>query len=188
VVCYITSSIPGQYIFKGKHSPEKMSADLIVGCMTSDLKKLEKYKAYAQELQKFGFDESIRIKTSKQKFRLIVHAEVLLLDWLERDCGTLPTRFFNGYKYIDCNKPACRLCEHFFSVHVGRVEVRSAHRNLYPNWRLSDVYEDQGPHAAKDRKKLMDRTLELVRKDAFRVLVEKVLEGKRHDSNIDPTY
>jgi OTT_1508-like deaminase len=188
VVCYIASSVPGQYIFKGKHSPEKMSAELIVRCMTSDLKKLEEYKAHAQELQKFKLDESIRIKTSKQKFRPIVHAEVLLLDWLERDCGTLPTRFFNGYKYIGCSKPTCRLCEHYFSVHASGVEVRSAHRNLYPNWRMPDVYEDQGPHAAKDREKLMGKILELVRKDAFRVLVEKVPEGKRHDSNTDPTY
>ena len=188
VVCYIASSVPGQYIFKGKHSPEKMSAELIVRCMTSDLKKLEEYKAHAQELQKFKLDESIRIKTSKQKFRPIVHAEVLLLDWLERDCGTLPTRFFNGYKYIGCSKPTCRLCEHYFSVHSSGVEVRSAHRNLYPNWRMPDVYEDQGVQAAEDRKKLMDKILVFVRNDAFRVLVEKVPEGKRHDSNTDPTY
>jgi hypothetical protein len=188
VVCYIASSISGQYIFKAKYSPEKMSADLIVGCMTSDLKKLEKYKAHVQELQKFGLNKSIRIKTSRQKFRPIVHAEVLLLDWLERDCGTLPARFFNGYKYIGCSKPTCRLYELYFSVHASRVEVRSAHRNLYPNWRMPDVYEEQGPHAAKDREELMNKILELVRKDTFRVLVEKVPEGKRHDSNTDPTY
>lgn len=188
VVCYISSSIPGPYIFKGKHSPKKMSADRIVGCMTSDAKKLEEYKAHAQELQKFKLDKLIQVKTGPKKFRPIVHAEVLLLDWLERNGGTRPSRFFNGYKYIGCSKPTCRLCEHYFSVHASRVEIRSPHRNLYPNWRMPDVYEDQGRQAAKERERLMDKILELVRKDTFRVLVERVPEGKRHDSNTDPTY
>jgi hypothetical protein len=53
---------------------------------------------------------------------------------------------------------------------------------------MPDVYKDQGPHAAKAREKLMQKILELVRKETFRVLVEKVPEGKRHDSNTDPTY
>jgi hypothetical protein len=53
---------------------------------------------------------------------------------------------------------------------------------------MPDVYEDQGPEAVKDRKELIDKILQLVRKDAFRVLVERVPEGKRHDSNTDPTY
>ena len=187
-VHYIASSVPGRYIFKGKHSPEKMSADLIVRCMTSDTQKREEYREHAQELQKFELDKSIRAKTSKQKFRPIVHAEVLLLDWLEKDGGTHPSRFFNGYKYIGCSKPTCRLCEHYFSVHASGVEIRSPHRNLYTNWRMPDVYEDNGPQAKKDTEKLMGKILELVRKDTFRVLVEKVPEGKRHDSNTDPTY
>jgi hypothetical protein len=53
---------------------------------------------------------------------------------------------------------------------------------------MPDVYEENGPQAKKDTEKLMDKILELVRKDTFRVLVEKVPEGKRHDSNTDPTY
>jgi hypothetical protein len=187
-VRHIASSIPGQYIFKGKHSPDRMTADRIIGCMTSDPKKMKEYKSYAQELQKFDLDKAIRNKTNRQKFHPIVHAEVLLLDWLERDGGTRATRFFNGFRYIGCSKPTCRLCEYYFSVHTSGVDVRSPHRNLYYNWRMPDVYEDQGLQATKDREKLMNKILELVRKDAFRVLVEKVPEGKRHDSNTDPTY
>jgi hypothetical protein len=156
--------------------------------MTADDAKQKEYRAHAQELQKFELDESIRNLTSPQKFRPIVHAEVLLLDWLERDGGTHPSRFFNGYKYLGCSKPLCRLCEHYFSVHASGVEVRPPHRNLYMNWRMPDVYEDQGPQAIKDREKLMAKVLELVRKDTFRVLVEKLPEGKRHDSNTDPTF
>jgi hypothetical protein len=187
-VRHIASSMPGQYIFKGKHSPDKMTADRIIGCMTSDQKKMKEYKSYAQELQKFELDKAIRNKTNRQKFHPIVHAEVLLLDWLERDGGTRANRFFNDFRYIGCSKPTCRLCEYYFSVHTSGVEVRSPHRNLYYNWRMPDVYEDQGPQAAKARENLMNKILEFVRKDAFRVLVEKVPEGKRHDSNTDPTY
>jgi hypothetical protein len=187
-VCSIASSIPGRYIFLGKNSPEKMSADHIIRHMTSDEGKLAEYRAHAQELQNCGLDKSIRNKISREKFLPIVHAEVLLLDWLESDGGTHPSRFFNGYKYIGCSKPTCRLCEQFFTVHASGVKVRSSHRNLYQNWRMPDVYEDQGPEAVKDRKELIDKILQLVRKDAFRVLVERVPEGKRHDSNTDPTY
>jgi hypothetical protein len=185
VVCHIASSIPGPYIFKGKHSPDRMTADRIIGCMTSDPKKMKEYKSHAQELQKFELDKSIRNKTNRQKFHPIVHAEVLLLDWLERDGGTRATRFFNGFRYIGCSKPTCRLCEYYFSVHASGVEVRSPHRNLYMNWRMPDVYEEQ---AAEERKRLMNKILEFVRKDTFRVLVERVPQGKRHDSNTDPTY
>ncbi len=187
-VRHIASSIPGPYIFKGKHSPDRMTADRIIGCMTSDPREMREYKSHAQELQKFELDKAIRKKTNRQKFHPIVHAEVLLLDWLERDGVTRATRFFNRFRYIGCSKPTCRLCEYYFSVHASGVEVRSPHRNLYWNWRMPDVYEDQGLQATKNREKLMNKILEFVRKDAFRVLVEKVPEGKRHDSNTDPTY
>jgi OTT_1508-like deaminase len=110
------------------------------------------------------------------------------LDWLEGDGGSHPSRFFNGYKYIGCSKPTCRLCEHYFSVHASGVEVRPPHRNLYPNWRVPDVYEDQGPQAIENRESLMANILKLVRKETFRVLLEKLPEGKRHDSNTDQTY
>ncbi|KAE9363186.1 hypothetical protein N431DRAFT_357094 [Stipitochalara longipes BDJ] len=187
-VCYTASSIPGRNTFLGKNSPEKISADRIIGCMTADPAKMAEYRAHAQELQKCGLDESIRTKTSKQRFLPIVHAEVLLLNWLESDGGTHPSRFFNSYKYIGCSKPTCRLCEHYFTVHASGVKVRAPHRNLYTNWRMPDVYGDQGPRAVEDRKELIDKMLQLVRNDAFRVLVERIPEGKRHDSNTDPTY
>jgi len=187
-VHYIASSTPGRYIFLGKNVPEKMSADLIIGRMTSDPAKLAEYRAHAQELQKCGLDESIRANTDRKKFRPFVHAEVLLLDWIESDGGTHPSKFFNGYKYIGCSKPTCRLCEQYFTVHTSGVQVRSPHRNLYTNWRMPDVYEDQGLQAVKDRNELLNKMLDLVKRDTFRVLVERIPEGKRHDSNTDPTY
>ncbi|KAF8859182.1 hypothetical protein BDZ45DRAFT_725469 [Acephala macrosclerotiorum] len=187
-VCYVSSSVPDACPFRGKRSLDRMTAHGIIGRMTSDLSKQEEYRAYAQELQKVGLDQALQKQIERRKFRPIVHAEVLLLESLESAGGTHPSKFFNGYKYIGCSKPTCRLCCHYFSVHPSGVEVRRTHHNLYPPWRMPDVYEDQGPQAEKGRKDLMNKVLSLVRMDTFRVLKEKLAEGKRHDSNTESTY
>jgi hypothetical protein len=187
-VCYIASSSPAQCPLRNKQKVERLSAEQIIGRMTSDPKVMESYKALAQELEKFGLDQNIRERAGHRKFRPIVHAEVLLLESLGRDGGTHPSRFFNGYKYIGCSKPTCRLCDYYFSFHASGVEVRPTHRNLYPNWRMPDVYRDQGPGAEKEREKLMNKILARIREDAFRTLSEKVPERKTHDSNTEPTY
>ena len=152
--------------------------------MTSNLNQQEKYRAHAQALQMVaGLDQVLQRQA--KKLAPIVHAEILLLESIE---STHPSKFFNGFKYIGCSKPTCRLCCYYFSVHPSDVEVRPTHRNLYPSWRTPDVYEDQGPQAESGRKDLMNKVLYLIRKDAFRVLKEKLGEGKRHDSNTDSTY
>jgi len=165
-----------------------MTAHGIIGRMTSNLDQQEEYRAHAEELQRVGLDQSLQTQAKKRTLRPIVHAEVLLLESLEGDSGTHPSKFFNGYKYIGCSKPTCRLCCHYFSVHPSGVEVRPTHHNLYPAWRMPDVYKDQGPQAERGRSDLMNKVLFLIRKDAFRVLKEKLAEGKRHDSNTDSTY
>lgn len=187
-VCYINSSVPAQSPLRGRCRPEELSTDRIIGRMTSDPKAMASYRAHAQELQKFGLDENIRRNAGSKKFRPIVHAEVLLLESLENDGGTHPSRFFNGYKYIGCSKPTCRLCDYYFSVHASGVEVRPAHRNLYHNWRMPDVYQNQGPQVEKKRESLMNKILVRIREDAFRTLSEKLSERKHHDSNTEPTY
>jgi hypothetical protein len=165
-----------------------ISMEKIIGRMTSDPEKMKSYKARAQELEKLGLDEKIRKQAGLKTFRPIVHAEVLLLDSLERDGGTHPSRFFNGYRYIGCSKPTCRLCHYYFSSRASDINVRSTHRNLYLNWRMPDVYQDYGPNATKERDELMDKILALIRADTFRTLTEKVPEKKHRDSNTEPTY
>jgi len=187
-VCYVCSSVPGVCPFRGKRSSEQLTAHKIIGRMTSNSSKQEEYRAYAEELQWVGLDKALQKQAEKSTLRPIVHAEVLLLKSLESDGGTHPSRFFEGYKYIGCSKPTCRLCCYYFSVHPSGVEVRRTHHNLYPSWRMPDVYEDQGPQAEKDRKDLMNKIVPLIRTDAFRVLKEKLAEGKRHDSNTESSY
>jgi hypothetical protein len=187
-VSYVSSSKPAQCPFRGKRRPEALSADSIIGRMTSDPGIMASCRGQALELQKFGLDEGIQKQAGHKNFRPIVHAEVLLLDSLEKDSGTHPSRFFNGYKYIGCSKPTCRLCDYFFSVHPSGVEVRQTHRNLYPSWRMPDVLQSQGPRAEKEREKHMNKIVARIREDAFRTMNEKIPERKHHDSNTEPTY
>jgi hypothetical protein len=187
-VNYVASSTPAPNPLGMGNRSKKLSTDSVIGRMTSDHSKMVRYKAHAQELQKFGLDDELRHKAQSKKFRPIVHSEVLLLASLERDGGTHPSRFFNGYKYIGCSKPTCRLCEYYFSAHTSGLEVRPTHRNIYPNWRMPDVYQREVHDVGKQREDLMGRILVRIREDAFRVLSEKVTEKKIHDSNTEPTY
>jgi len=164
-----------------------LTMETIIGRMTSDSEQMESYKARAQDLEKFGLDQAIR-EAGHKTLQPIVHAEVLLLDSLERDGGIHSSRFFNGYRYIGCSKPTCRLCYYYFSFRASDIHIRPTHRNLYPNWRMPDVCKDQDPRAEKEREQLMNQILSRIRADTFRALTEKVPERKRHDSNTEPTY
>lgn len=182
-VCGVASSVPDECPLR-----RKLSAADIIGRMTSNVREQKKFKAHAEELQMFGLDQSLQTYAQNRNLRPFIHVEVLLLDSLENDGGTRSSRFFSGYRYIGTSKPTCRMCSYYFSAHSSDVEVRQTHRNLYRNWRMPDVYEDQGPDAVKNRQLLMDKVLNRVREDVFRILKEKLAEGKRHDSNTNSTY
>jgi hypothetical protein len=184
-VHYTASSVAGPNPLR--KAGNKLSADAIIGRMTSDPRLMEYSKAQAQELQKFDLDRLIQEQAVKKGFKPIVHAEVLLLEELERNGDTHPSNFFNNYKYIGCSKPSCRLCESYFANHQSGVQIRPTHRNLYPNWRMPDLFQDQGLKAENERKILMNKILLQIRKDAFRVLREKLPDWKKHDSNTEPT-
>ncbi|KAH8589269.1 hypothetical protein B0O99DRAFT_725644 [Bisporella sp. PMI_857] len=187
-VKFITSSVPGKCPLRRQKRLESLSMCDVIGRMTSDPSKMENYKSHAQELEKFQLNATLRREATSKSFRPIVHAEVLLLESIEKDGGTHPSRFFNQYAYIGCSKPTCRLCDYYFQSHSSGVQVRPTHRNIYPSWRLPDVYEDEGLKSQKKRTDLMNKILVRVREDAFRTLTEKVPEIKRHDSNTEPTY
>lgn len=187
-VTYVCSSVPAVCPLRGKRSVDKLTANAIIGRMTSDPGKQEEYRGYAEILQNMGLDKALQSETEKMKFRPIVHAEVLLLESLESDGGTHSSKFFSGYRYIGCSKPTCKLCCHYFSVHPSGVAVRQSHHNIYVPWRMPDIYEDQGRKAENGRKELMNKVLSQVRIDTFRVLREKLAEGRRYDSNTDSTY
>lgn len=100
-------------------------------------------------------------------------------------------RFFEGYRYIGCSKPTCRLCHYYLNATGDAIETRQTHRNLYANWRAPDVLRTGGAQqsrAEKRREDLLNTVVKSLRKDTQRVLTDKVAERKAHDSNTSRTY
>lgn len=187
-VCFVKSSTPARCPLKTRPVGDGLSMREIIGRMTSDPAELEKYQGYAQQLEKMELDKDIQEMEWEKTLRPIVHAEILVLDSLVNDGSTNFSRFFKGYKYIGCSKPTCRLCDYYFSFHPSGIQVRQSHRNIYPNWRAPDVYGVLGSAAMKETEALLIKILGRVREDAFRTLLEKLPDSKRHDSNTEPTY
>ncbi|KAK7733312.1 hypothetical protein SLS53_008209 [Cytospora paraplurivora] len=173
-----------------------LTAEAIIGRMTPDSERGLAYKRRVQELQHFGdLDQTIQAQVRNKCFLPIVHAEALVHQSIISDpdpgseLGSLhPSNFFNGDKYIGCSKPTCRLCHYYFEASADGIQVRQTHRNLYPNWRVPDVYQHQGEEAVKKRENIINKMLVPIRKDTFRTIDDKIPERRPHDSNTDPTY
>ena len=94
---------------------------------------------HAIELRPFGLDKSLARQWEKN-LSPIVHAEMLLHDWLSRTPGGVSaSRFFDGWQYIGSSKPVCRLCRYYFDIIATPVHFRDGHPNSYANWRLPDI-------------------------------------------------
>lgn len=55
--------------------------------------------------------------------------------------------------------------------------------NLYPNWRMPDVYVSQGPDGEERREEVLQRIKERIFSDIARTMTEKLADGRRHDSS-----
>lgn len=170
---------------------KRVNADMIIGRMLNDEDRIQAYRADVEELQKHDLDLNITDQVTKTSFRPLVHAEVLIHQSMLDEFGpTGPhsSQFFSQYRYIGSSKPTCRLCDYYFAASASGIDVRETHRNLYINWRVPDVYSNQGDAATKGRERILNRILERVRADALRTLSEKIPERKKHDSNTEPTF
>ncbi|KAH6838582.1 hypothetical protein B0I37DRAFT_348266 [Chaetomium sp. MPI-CAGE-AT-0009] len=159
------------------------------------------YKQHAAELQVYDLNGQLEQKLSRN-LDPIVHAEMLLHDWLSRtEGGTQPHRFFGGWQYIGTSKPVCRLCHEYFAIISTPVQFRAGHPNTYYNWRLPDIYVENNDPATIDRAKVAwNNTLDEMKKRIYtalvRVLEDKVSGKKPNDSNTytdritmgDPNY
>ena len=186
-VKYVPSSKPEPNPMQSGSRRGGVYANEIIGRMTSNKTMIAMYRSHAESLQQYDLDERIQEHSTNKRFKPIVHAEALLLDSLVTDKLINPSNFFGGWLYIGCSKPTCRLCHYFFAAHPSGVQVRPTHRNIYSNWKMPDVYSDQGPDAPKQRERIIDTMLVSIREDAFRMLEQKQPERKIHDSNDDPT-
>ncbi|KAK3343273.1 hypothetical protein B0H65DRAFT_244899 [Neurospora tetraspora] len=165
---------------------KSMKAEGIVGRMTSNEKLMAIFKRFVQDLQILDLDTRL-VDAYEKNTPLAVHSEVLLHHWLLTDRGKgeiSPTMFFNSWPYIGSSKPTCKLCKYYFEESRSGVEVRPSHGNLYPKWRLPDVYDFHGPDAVKRRQIMLDRILQRVRTEVFNAIkMKSPLSYKPEDSN-----
>lgn len=169
---------------------KKPTASEIIGRMTSDDGLLKAYRNRAAELQeptaelqepKRKLDDIILAECSSASQTHVVHAEILVLDYVLgylRD--TEDAQFYSGWRYIGTCKPVCRLCHYYFMAHPSRVHVRESSNNLYPHWRVPDVF---GEKQMIETEKYLQAVIVKTRADAIRSLMSQTWQGRNHDSN-----
>lgn len=147
------------------------------------------YIGLAEDLQRrlgLNLDQVVKEKWLSPTFRLHVHAEVLLLNWLETEGGTQPYKFFRGWRYIGTSKPTCRMCHYYFSSHPSRMGVRNPHGNMYTAWRMPEFADLAGctteAKAKEKRQEMMKNVLDEIRTEVMRILDERVSSARRWDS------
>ncbi|KAH7635426.1 hypothetical protein B0T09DRAFT_353897 [Sordaria sp. MPI-SDFR-AT-0083] len=165
---------------------KSFTAKSIVGRMTSNQKLLTIFKRFVEELQLLDLDDRL-VEAYNTNTDMAVHSEVLLHHWLLTDHGKgeiNPSMFFNSWPYIGSSKPTCKLCKYYFEESRSGIEARPSHGNMYPKWRLPDVYDSHDSEAVKRRQVILDRILQRVRTEVFNAIKKKrPLNYKQEDSN-----
>lgn len=181
----IMSSIPD-----GNPIQKKLPASRILGTMARSREEAGQYTLLFESAQALSLtvNNSIQEMMADETFKPIVHAELLVLQSLERDGLTRPSSFFNSWKYIGSSKPTCRLCHHYFTEHRGGFEVRPTHGNLYINWKPPDVFQRDGEEAIRARENMLNAIVIPIRREALRTLDEQVPQGRPHDSSTGMTF
>ncbi|KAL7920381.1 hypothetical protein ACQKWADRAFT_298857 [Trichoderma austrokoningii] len=157
------------------------NANKIIGRLTSAEDLMETYRNRAAMLQERGLDEKILEECSSSSQTHMVHAEVLVLDHvLSYLQDTEDAQFYNGWRYIGTSKPICRLCNYYFMTHPSGIQVRESHTNLYPHWRVPDIFDDSKMAQVEAHLRAI---IEKTRADAVRSLMSQTSQGRRYDSN-----
>ncbi|KAH8666855.1 hypothetical protein BX600DRAFT_497583 [Xylariales sp. PMI_506] len=199
------------YVPSSKYETNPLKANpLPVDTIVSRLPSTEDKERYARLAAclpgKDDINKAISDEWTAEKFKPYVHAEPLLLNYLEnaeyssdRDdtCSKYdgaefePLRYFNNWAYIGCSKPPCRLCEYYFTAHPGGVKIRKSHGNLYSNWRLPDG-PDRGGLSCKEAKQqrlhIAKQIMVQLSDEIRRIVQEKVPGTRTHDSSSAAIY
>jgi hypothetical protein len=149
---------------------------------------LDRYKELSSKIeQMYPLDKEIAKEWERKATRPIVHAEILVLNWLENSGGTAGARFFHNWQYIGSSKPTCKLCHCYFTYHPSAVKVRGTHGNLYPSWRFpdrTDVHDVQTSEAAlRERHNILQEMVGELRRDIQAALSDRLSSTKIHDSS-----
>ncbi|KAF5689599.1 hypothetical protein FCIRC_1294 [Fusarium circinatum] len=175
--------IPSSSTVPGVLPTNPWTAAQIMRKMTSDESLLGRFAAQLGSLSVHDIDAEVS-GLWRSAPKPLVHAEVLVHDWLENtEGGIRPERFFNRWKFIGSSKPPCKLCSYFFDEYPTDVQVRPSHQNAYFAWRMPDVYDYQGEESSRKRMLVMDSIKARIRADVMRILSEKLADGRTHDSS-----
>ncbi len=189
-VTYIQSSIKaGNPLNTGLQTASEILNRMIPG---SDETK-SRYLSLAETMkQTFELDKVIEDLWTRKSFRPLIHAEILVLNWLENTGGTRPERFFSNWQYIGCSKPICKLCHYYVSSHPSGIQTRGTHGNLYQNWRMPDCADVYGlstkEEAQAKRIEILQGIMSQLKQSVLRTLSEKVADTRPHDSNTTSSF
>lgn len=184
-VTYISSSI--RALNPLNMSPQKAS-EILTRMIPNSIETKGKYLDLAKTMQQnFDLDQEIEDEWTSKSFRPIVHAEILVYNWLEKTGGTRPERFFQNWRYIGCSKPTCKLCHYYFSTHPSGIQTRGTHGNLYRNWRMPDYADVYGlrtkEEAIAKRHEILQGITGHLKQCVLRTLSERIADSRPCDSN-----
>jgi len=124
------------------------------------------YQKALQDMDsKFGIYRRLVEEYRKPTFLPRVHAELIILEhFYTHKCDFVDNRD----KYIGCSKPACYCCYHYIWAHPGNFVRPASHNKTYLNWRPPDVVDvGEDGSAAKHQRDIMNKMVEMIRKDVF---------------------
>ncbi|GKT86905.1 hypothetical protein Ct61P_04755 [Colletotrichum tofieldiae] len=179
-VAYIPSARPARLSLP---MPTPSPAD-VVSAAFPDM-DYEVYETHIEQLRKYNLDHHIQDKLQQGPVDQLVHCEVHLQNFLVRGKMVEPYDYWNNSMFIATSKPPCRLCHHYFNDPDNDFLVQSSHMNVYPKWRLPDVYEGQEKGTFKRREELLDDIIEQMKRDTLLIVKEQHHQWKRNDSRTE---
>jgi len=139
----------------------KSSINGIINRMVTDPQACQYYQKELQSQdEKFHLllEKRSRDEYQNPKFKLRIHAEVILLDLFRRQ----KLRFWDGIRYIGVSKPACFLCYRYFRAHPLQVQTSGCSNNLYIQWQPPYVQEDL-PTLVKEQEDILNTMIRGIR-------------------------
>ncbi|ROW17162.1 hypothetical protein VPNG_01319 [Cytospora leucostoma] len=187
-VVFIPSSRSSGNPFQLTATSKRTATEQVLRTVTNNTESARNYQSLVEEAKVLALEDTFRKLAQNETFRPRVHAELLVLQFLERAGLTHPSHFFNSWKYIGSSKPTCKLCDYYFRAHTAGFQVRPTHGNLYHKWKPPDVYQRDGEAAIRARENMLQTMAPWIREEALRILREKAPRGKQHDSSTGTTF
>ena len=164
------------------------TADAIFGRMMSDAGEIERHREMSLALSWHNLNDKIQRNCVSDRWRPVVHCEMLILDWMRQQPTTLPEpSFYLNERYIGTSKPSCLLCAMFFKFSGKNVKTRATHRNVYLNWRVPDLNGPNKNQAGAAQRTIMYAMIDSIRQRTLKLLYQRI-PVRRYDSVTSTSY